>query len=54
MRDSVRDEMLWELKQELFAAIHSELLRSQQKIAVVQLENTSFRKRIEELESVSL
>ncbi len=32
MRDSVRYEILWELKQELFAGIRSELLRSQQKI----------------------
>jgi hypothetical protein len=32
----------------------SELLRSQQKIAVVQQENDMFRKSIEELESVSM
>jgi hypothetical protein len=54
MCDSVRDEMLWELKQEFFAGIRSELFRSQQKIAVVQLENAAFRKRIEDLESASL
>ena len=52
IRDSVRDEILRELKQELFAGIRSELLRSQQQITMVQLENAAFRKRIEELESV--
>jgi hypothetical protein len=54
MRDSVWDEILQDLKQELFAGIRSELLRSQQKIAVVQLENYVFRKRIQELESASV
>jgi hypothetical protein len=37
MRASVRDEIMRELKQELFAGIRSELLRSQQKIAMVRL-----------------
>jgi hypothetical protein len=36
LRDSVRDELLRELRQELFADMRSELLRSKQEIAVVQ------------------
>ena len=54
MRDSGRDEMLRELRHELFAEMRSELLRSQQEIAMVQQENAAFRKRIEELESASV
>jgi hypothetical protein len=50
----MRDELFRELKQELFAEMRSELLRSQQKITVVHQENAMFRKRIEELESVSV
>ena len=53
MRDSGRDEMLRELRHELFVEMRSELLRSQQEIAMVQQENTAFRKRIEELQSAS-
>ena len=44
MRDSGRDEMLRELRHELFAEMRSELLRSQQEIAKVQQENAAFRK----------
>ena len=36
MRDSGRDEMLRELRHELFAEMRSELLRSQQEIVMVQ------------------
>jgi hypothetical protein len=50
----MRDELFRELKQDLFAEMRSELLRSQQKIAVVQQENVMFRKSIEGLESVSV
>jgi hypothetical protein len=61
MSDSLWDDILWELKQDLFAGIRSELLHSQQKMVVVQLENNTvqrenpvFRNRIEELESSSV
>ena len=47
MRSSLRDEILRELKQELFSELRPELLRSQQ-------ENAAFRKRIQELESGSV
>ena len=54
LRDSVRDELLRELRQELFADMRSELLRSKQETAVVQQENDSLRQRIVELESASV
>ena len=48
IRDSGRDEMLRELRHEFFVEMRSELLRSQQEIAMVQQENDAFRKRIDE------
>jgi hypothetical protein len=54
LRDSVRDELLRELRQELFADMRSELLRSKQETAVVQQENAALRQRIKELESASV
>jgi hypothetical protein len=54
LRDSVLDELLRELRQELFADMRSELLRSKQETSVVQQENTALRQRIEELESASV
>jgi hypothetical protein len=54
LRDSVRDKLLRELRQELFADMRSELLRSKQETAVVQQENAALRQRIEELESASV
>jgi hypothetical protein len=52
--DLVWDELLRELRQELFADIRSELLCSKQETAVVQQENATLRQSIEELESVSV
>ncbi len=49
--DSVRDELLRELRQELFSDMRSELLRSKQETDVVHQENTALRQLIEELES---
>jgi hypothetical protein len=54
LRDSVWDEFLREIRQELFADMRSELLRSKQETAVVQQENAALRQRIEELESASV
>jgi hypothetical protein len=54
LRDSVRDEFLRELRQELFADMRSELLHSKQETAVVQQENAALQQRIEELESASV
>ncbi len=54
LRDSVRDELIRELRQEFFADMQSELLRSKQETAVVQQENAALRQRIEELESASV
>jgi hypothetical protein len=54
LSDSVRDELLRELSQELFADMRSELLRSEQETAVVQQETVALRQRIEELESASV
>jgi hypothetical protein len=53
-RDSVWDELLRDLRQELFADMRSELLRSKQETAVVQQENAALRQCIEELESASV
>ncbi len=50
----MRDELLRELRQELFEDLRSELLRSQQETAEVQQENAALRQRIEELESASV
>ena len=50
----MRDELLRELRQELFADMRSELLRSKQETVVVQQENTALRQRIDELESASV
>ncbi len=54
LRDSVRDELLRELRKDLFADMRSELLRSKQETVVVQQENTALRQRIDELESASV
>jgi hypothetical protein len=50
----MRDELLRELRQELFADMRSELLRSKQETAMVQQENAAIRQRIEDLESASV
>ncbi len=52
--DSVRDELLRELRQELFVDMRSELLRSKEETAMVQQENAALRQRIEDLESASV
>jgi hypothetical protein len=44
LRDSVRDKLLRELRQELFADMRSELVRSQQETVMVQQENAALRR----------
>ena len=51
---SLRDGLLQELRQELFAEWRSELLRSKQEITMVLQENAALQKRVEELESASV
>ncbi len=54
LRDRVRDELLREVRQELFVDMRSELLRSKQETVVVQQENAALRQCIKELESASV